>query len=279
MEFRAVVGFPAPAAHGALTDVVEMIPVVALAFLLATHTTSLDVCLSPGCLADGAESTLKKLQALAPPSVCIKAGVCCSLCGNGPVVTSETEQNIVKHRKVKDQKVLDLLFSGNDLMPDALIQGFDLATEGNEAYEKGNHERALELFEEAIDVAFNVAMDLQKERDGVEPMGETTRTKFPVGLGWLIDARRNEASARLKLGDLDGAVLAASASCNLSRNTSPDSFDVLAKVYEAKGDTRGELEALKSLFALPGEETKLPVAVLNRRRALKFRVEKLKREV
>jgi len=104
-------------------------------------------------------------------------------------------------------------------------------------------------------------------------------TRKPDGLEWLIRARRNEAIARLDLGDIDGAMLAAQASCNLSRNTSAESFQILAEIYQRRDDKVGELQALKTMFSLPVDEDKLPFAAQNQRRELGFRLAKLEREV
>ena len=46
----------------------------------------LRMCTSPGCRDDGAESTIDRLLALAPPGVDVVGGGCVSLCGSGPVV-------------------------------------------------------------------------------------------------------------------------------------------------------------------------------------------------
>ena len=60
----------------------------------STPKLSFSVCLSPGCVADGAQATLDKLQALAPPTVVtVEAGTCESLCGSGPIVSCQMRGN------------------------------------------------------------------------------------------------------------------------------------------------------------------------------------------
>ena len=95
----------------------------------------LEVCTSPGCVADGAMGTLKKLKALAPPSsqtdpgIVVKEGRCASACGSGPVVietsgpiarnedgidASTTADARVVHKWIKDEALLRLLEGGAD---------------------------------------------------------------------------------------------------------------------------------------------------------------------
>mmetsp|Transcript_23861 Transcript_23861/g.30049 ORF Transcript_23861/g.30049 Transcript_23861/m.30049 type:complete len:121 (-) Transcript_23861:205-567(-) len=67
----------------------------------------LEVCLSPGCIADGGEATLKKCMALAPPDkVTVRKGGCVSACGNGPVAR---ENDKIIHKRVTDVAIVPLL--------------------------------------------------------------------------------------------------------------------------------------------------------------------------
>jgi tetratricopeptide (TPR) repeat protein len=245
--------------------------------------TTYEVCLSPGCIADGASLTLEKLQALAPPNVIVKAGSCSSFCGNGPVlaVLSEDNLKVMKHRKVKGAKILELMQGDTDTEtgkttagpPEALIQGYELALQADEIFAKKDYPQAVKLYEKALAIAFRPAMDLQTARDQMQ------KGKQPTGLQWLIRARCNEATCKLELGDVDDALFAAQGACNLSRNTSADSFRVLAQVYQQKRDAAAELQALQTMFALPVlDESKLPFAQQNQRRELGFRLAKLQRE-
>lgn len=240
-------------------------------------TTIYEVCLSPGCIADGAKETLQKLQALAPPGNLVMPGVCCSLCGNGPVVMNPGVKTTTKHRRVKDKKILDLLLSEEDIViPDELIKGYDASMEAADAFQKQDFEKAVTLYEAAIESGFQAAMDLEtaREKAGEKNLADSG---IPVGLLWLVEARRNEALARMEVGDSDGAVLAAQAACNIARNRCSESLEVLAEVYQKKGDDNGELQALTNLFDLPVEKD-LPMQVANKRRELGFRKAKLERE-
>ena len=172
------------------------------------------------------------------------------------------------------------------------------------------HAKALEYYEAAVRVAFTSAVELQNERDRfrlywadddecADENGEaneegdysTANTRTPVELEWLIRARRNEARCKLELGDLEGAVLAAQASCNLSRNTSSDSFGVLAEVYKQKDDLVGELQALQKFLSLPvssvsagasgasmRSQQQAKFAMDNQRRIAGIRLQKLERD-
>ena len=149
--------------------------------------------------------------------------------------------------------------------------------EANEFFEKADFETASALYEAAIDSGFRDAMDLQaaREKSGCDNVAQSG---IPVGLLWLVEARRNEAAAKLELGDLDGAVLAAQASCNIARNRCPDSLEILGQIYAKEGNAKGELQALTNLFDLPVEKD-LPMQVANKRRELGFRKAKLEREL
>mmetsp|Transcript_14009 Transcript_14009/g.31779 ORF Transcript_14009/g.31779 Transcript_14009/m.31779 type:complete len:139 (+) Transcript_14009:585-1001(+) len=97
----------------------------------------------------------------------------------------------------------------------------------------------------------------------------------PVALEWLVRVRRNEALAKMELNDLDGAMLAAHAACNISKNASPESIIVLARICQRKEDVDGELQALKNLFELPVDENKLSVQEKNDRRLAGIRMQRL----
>ena len=257
------------------------------AFSQQHEPVSYEVCTSPGCLADGARETINKMQALAPPGVIVKPGDCCSLCGNGPIVMKTGGKYVSKNKNVKSDsnKLLDLLTTTDGEgsnppleIPEKVIQGYDLSVQARGAYDKGLYREADELYERAIDTAFRPAMEVQAIREKSKS-DNLSRMGIPVGLLWLVNARQNQASARLALGDVDGAVLAAQASCNLARNRCPKALEVLAEVYQKKGDLRSELQAIKNMFDLPVDETKLPRQVANRRRELGFRRTKLQNEL
>jgi hypothetical protein len=254
---------------------------------ISKQLTTYEVCLSPGCVADGAQETLEKLQALAPPNVIVKAGSCSSFCGSGPVVLGSGETTS-KHRKVSGKKVLELLFpDAGDMRPSVeLVGGYELVLQADQVFSKKDYATAVQLYEQALALAFRPAMVLQTARDQMQrdyiDESSTTAiavTKQPIGLQWLIRARCNEASAKLELGDVDGALFAAQGACNLSRNTNAASFQVLSHVYQRKKDTAGELQALQTMFALPvSDESKLSFSEQNRRREFGFRLQKLERE-
>jgi tetratricopeptide (TPR) repeat protein len=251
---------------------------------------TLQVCLSPGCVADGAARTMHLLQALAPAHFVIEEGGCNSLCGYGPVVISPEASN--KYKKVVEEKALEILYSHNNdpNVPAGpskeLVRGYELVQHADLLFDRKDYEQAIVLYEQAIGIAFRSAMDLQTARDHFAQSSNSNgksandgkmqrKSKYPVGLEWLIRARRNEAVAKLERGDVDGAVLAAQASCNLSRNSSAESFRVLALVYQRKEDMVGELQSLQTMLGLPIDESKLSFQEKNARRLCGFRLQKL----
>ena len=122
----------------------------------ADPTTTLEVCLSPGCLADGAQDTLQKLQALIPQdgNVEVKRGVCCSLCGNGPVVLNGNQ----KIRKVSSSdKILKILEEMDDgvvpsLQSEKILESFDLIQEARAAAKSRDFGKATDLFQQVLDI-------------------------------------------------------------------------------------------------------------------------------
>lgn len=267
-----------------------------------------EVCISPACLADGAERTLEMFRAIAPPHVFVQTASCSSFCGKGPVVDQKTVQSgtvgqrtkSIRHRRVSGGKILDLLES-EGLAPE-VIQGYEFVLQADEAFlVTKDYHRAVSLYEKAVSTAFGVAVEMQAERDRVAgeadkllktESGNTRKTRLtqaPLGLEWLVRARRNEALAYLELDDVQAAILAAQASCNLSRNTSTESFKVLAQAYQRKGDGQAELETLRAMFAVPlsvdengndiSDESSLPSQQQNERRTLRFRMTKLEKDL
>lgn len=228
-----------------------------------------EICLSPGCVADGAGETLSRMRALAPPDVLVKPGVCCSLCGNGPVVLEGSKQI----RKVSGSKIIDLLFGddGMDSEQQAVFDAFNIVLEADSALQQKEYKKATELYRVALDLGSGPTVALEGRRSP-----DTSETARP-GLQWVINARQQEATAKLNIGDFDGAVSSAESACELSQNSSLDALDALQAAYEAKGEKEGELRSLQSYFALP-EPEKLTTMQSNKRRQLGFRLAKLERE-
>jgi hypothetical protein len=228
-----------------------------------------EICLSPGCVADGADETLSRMHALAPPDVIIKPGACCSLCGNGPIVLEGSK----KIRKVSGKKIIDMLFGdeGMDSQQQAVFDAFNLVSEANVALKRKDYEKARDLYKNGMNLGLEPALVLEERRSS-----EDSDTSAP-GLRWLINARQQEATARLNIGDVDGAISSAQSACELSQNSSIDAFEALQEAYAAKGDAERELNILHSLFALP-EREKMTTIQSNKRRQLGFRMAKLERE-
>eukprot|EP00566_Odontella_aurita_P016467 CAMPEP_0113525522 /NCGR_PEP_ID=MMETSP0015_2-20120614/211_1 /TAXON_ID=2838 /ORGANISM="Odontella" /LENGTH=254 /DNA_ID=CAMNT_0000423703 /DNA_START=278 /DNA_END=1042 /DNA_ORIENTATION=- /assembly_acc=CAM_ASM_000160 len=240
--------------------------------MLACSRRTFEVCLSPGCVA-GAQAALDRMQALAPPGCIVEPGVCASACGAGPVVLEpgDKSQRIV-HKRVKGDALLELLVGedGEGIVPDGLARGYDLVQEAQAALSVRKFNDAVVLFEKGI----GMAVELAKDQSSVASDGSS---KLYVGLEWLVRSYCGEARARLGSFDKDGALRATNAAVELSCRSDPLCFELLAEVYAAKKDTNNELEALRSMFALP-EDPDTPRDILNRRRTWGFRLARLERE-
>eukprot|EP00980_Cylindrotheca_fusiformis_P016525 scaffold4949_cov134-Cylindrotheca_fusiformis.AAC.4 len=233
-------------------------------------TLTFEVCMSPGCVADGAEDTLSMMLALAPPDVGIKPGVCCSLCGNGPIILEGNR----KIRKVSQSKVVTLLFGDDGMNSEeqAVFDALNMVKEANDAMKRKNFKAASELYEAAIDLGLEPALALEDERNP-----ENEEPTSAQGIKWVINARQQEALSKLKIGDIDGAVSSAESAQTLSQNLSPGALEVLQEACAAKGDKEGEIRSLRAFFALP-EPEKMTTMESNKRRQLGFRLDKLERE-
>lgn len=254
------------------------------------------VCQSPACTADGASATLEKMQAWAPANVIVEASSCVSLCGSGPIVIasscssttsnsgSDSSGSEIKEKRIQEEeRILQLLYPTGDF-PFDLIRGYELVQQGDQAFEKEECAQALAMYEQAVQVAFRSAVELENERDTLLKATTTTdtsrsSTRIPKGLEWLIRARRNEATCQLKLGDVDGAMLAAQASCNLSRNTSAESFVILAEIYREELSLQGESQALEKAISLWSDDTVLSFPQKNQKRIASIRLQKVQREI
>jgi tetratricopeptide (TPR) repeat protein len=232
-------------------------------FLLASSSQRqvLQVCLSPGCLADGARETLEKLQALCPSAnVAIEEGVCVSLCGKGPVVIQNPDTKKMLHKRVEGEVVLKLLQEElGTQVPNALLEGYDLVLKANQAASKKSHQEAVELYQKAIDTSITLA----KENG--------------TSLSWIVRALRSLATSQLALFQKQAALDAINKALEIDYQNM-DSLEIKSHICQAMNDVEGEYGALKAYFDLPVENlTSLPREVQNRRRTLGFRLQKLER--
>lgn len=234
-----------------------------VSLLLATSsndsstTKVLRVCTSPACKDDGAVSTLHRLVALAPPCTNVVKGGCTSLCGSGPIV--EICDNIddvqsVKRKRVNHEAVIQLLDEfmekDSDFTPflrDRLLQGYDLYTEANIAFESKQYELAMELYEEAIQNGRKPAIALQEAREKYTTEDNKESTEgYPDSIDWVVTTFRNSCKCKLELGDIDGARRDAFAATVFSKNNDAASHVCLADVCKESGDTIGEYQAVKA---------------------------------
>lgn len=251
--------------------------------LFSNPIITYQVCVSPACVADGSETTLEKLKALAPANVNIVEGGCSSVCGNGPIVIrpEDNQQKKRSFRKVSGLKILDLLSitdedgdnkSSQTVVEGDLIKGYDLALEAEDQLTAKNYQVAADKYAQAIALGLKPAVELQAQREELQ----ATTENAAASIQWLIRARCNEARAKLALGE-DG-LESAQAACDLC-SSSAECFQVLAQVYQKNNDAEGELQALQNMFAIDVDESKLPFADKNNRRELSFRLAKLEREL
>mmetsp|Transcript_4142 Transcript_4142/g.4269 ORF Transcript_4142/g.4269 Transcript_4142/m.4269 type:complete len:387 (+) Transcript_4142:1488-2648(+) len=252
-----------------------------------TTTTTLEVCTSPGCVADGADEAIIKLQALTSMSssssldysfrdnniVVVKSGVCCSLCGNGPIVIDTNSGKI--HRKVlsSDKKILEVVLSLNDeneneinvnINKALLLDGINLCFNGDKALKSKDYAGAIEKYSNGIDIGMeNPAIislineqqqqnNNQEESNGgnddeesnddnttkmKEQRKERQRLTNNSGLNWLINAHSNQARSRLQSRDIDGAIATAELGYKLSMETSIESSMILQEAYQQRSST------------------------------------------
>jgi len=231
--------------------------------------------MSPGCIADGAESTLERMVALNPTNrLQIVKGGCVSLCSKGPVVR---ENGKVRHKYIKNSdKLLETLLG--ESLPSELVDGYDLIQQAKQAItKKKDYVNAAQLYKEGIAKALDTAKGIAEERVSLDENGPLTQT--PFNLLWLVKAHLSLAEALFETQDKDGASTAAITACELSNKSDPLCFETLSKIRQAMNDNEGELKALQSMFDIPIEEDKLQWDVANRRRELEFRLMRLNKIV
>jgi tetratricopeptide (TPR) repeat protein len=287
----------------------------------ASAIMNLEVCMSPGCIADGANEALLKLQALSSTSksstltgtgtgtgtdaaIVVQPGVCCSLCGNGPVVFDKSNNKKYRNVLSSNTKILDIILSssflddddnGNDNGNDyrnnmnKILDGINICFDGDEALKAKDYIGAIEKYSMAIDIGMNnpiiINSLIKKQQD------DTTTTKT-AALNWLINAHCNKAKSLLVIKDIDGAIISAEKASELSLQTSIESFIILQDAYQKRNSNKGEnndtvreLHVLQSLFDLlelhdssqPVSKKKKskPIMDVNKRRTLGFRLTKL----
>lgn len=270
----------------------------------------LEVCTSPGCVADGARSTLAKLRALAPPpqsdsGVAVKEGRCASACGSGPVVietgggiernddgtdASTTADARVVHKWIQDEALIKLLegdsgdVDGSDgdgeigfQISKDIVKGFELYEQANDMVKLTRRHTAEtgELYQQAIDIAADaVLLTMTMVPD------DNADFMLPPNVEWVVDCYRQLATSKLAAFDRDGALEAAQKACDITRSKDIASLEVMAEVCKARLDNEGELGALRRIFELDeknksGEEVRRDVAL--RRREQGFRLASLEK--
>jgi hypothetical protein len=254
-----------------------------------TPKLSFSVCLSPGCVADGAQATLDKLQALAPPNVVtVEPGTCESLCGSGPIVSCQMRGKKILHRRIVGDSLLNLLQAAtsssssssrisNAIDDSALLllwNGYNLVEQAQECFRNKQYEQAISLYTEGIQMALEPAQALVESPNN----NEHQNGGMPRQFAWLVQAYCEESEAKLQVNDKEGALESARAACHLSKNTNAQSLTVLATACQAINDAHGELQALKAYFDLKEDDRNMPRNEANRRRSLGFRLQKLERE-
>ena len=253
------------------------------------------MCLSPGCVADGAEGVLLKLQALAPScaatttieentNIVVARGVCCKLCAYGPAARDRMTGR--KHRKLADsnQKIVALLSldAGITMDPnqEAVLEAIDLCLKGDADLQRKKYKGAIQHYAKGIQRGMNAAITLNSSNDNDNDTS---------ALQWVVQALCNEATAKLHTKDTDGTIISAQTAYMLSQKRSSKSLEALQEAYQTRGDDTNERMVLKALFALyeqqeqdeaasniPKARRKRPDPMeANKRRNLGFRLSKL----
>lgn len=251
-------------------------------------TTILEVCLSPGCLADGAQATLQKLQALSNgKNIKVQKGVCCSLCGNGPVVLNRNQ----KIRKVSsNDKILKLLPDDDNENGrfQNILKSFELIEQAQTSVKSRNFAQGAELFQQGVDL-------------GISQFANGSFSLAQVS--YLVDALQGQTLALLQVpgsGSKASAVDSAQRSVDLIRHSGDpieeneeamlsyySSLECLQEALEScnKGVPKidsnilsKELLVLRELMQL-AEPSGLSSTQKNKRRSLGFRLQKLEKEV
>lgn len=253
----------------------------------STTWNILQVCCSPGCLADGALATLAKLQALAPPHVTVEPGNCHSVCGQGPVVlnvaSSHTTRRVLANPKSDNNnnndnnnnsdKLIEVLLqlsssqddNGNnvinqgDFIPENLIQGYDLVQQGHDALERKQYSEAIQCYEKGITMASDSARKRQAQRDEVIQQRDGYQTPLSfTSLSltlWLVMARCGQARACLALKDTSGALTSALSAWEWSHQTHIPALELLMEIYQLSKQTNDELHSIDMLLTLTSATT------------------------
>mmetsp|Transcript_21708 Transcript_21708/g.62267 ORF Transcript_21708/g.62267 Transcript_21708/m.62267 type:complete len:313 (-) Transcript_21708:184-1122(-) len=249
----------------------------------------LEVCTSPGCVADGALGTLAKLRALAPPppppsssddasvddsmsnggaTIIVKEGRCASACGSGPVVmetngpidrnedgsdASTTADVRVVHKWIRDEALVKLLEGGGggDDGGDGASISEDLIR-GYDLYEQANDQVKLKRRHTAETAGlYQEAIDSAAEivLSSMIALSDAEFT-LPPNVEWVVDCYRQLATSKLAVFDRDGALEAAQRACEITRKNDVASLEVMAEVCKVRGDGEEELEALRRIFRL-----------------------------
>eukprot|EP00978_Attheya_sp_CCMP212_P002206 scaffold4515_cov42-Attheya_sp.AAC.1 len=240
-----------------------------------TTSSSWHVCLSPGCVGDGAHATLAKLKALAPPGTQICPGPCESQCGKGPIVTATTvvmnhegttvaavranaNQKKVIYSRMTGDALLDLLLLANnsnknsgivpppydDEMNPCLLEGYELVEQANEYFRiQQDYKRAIPLYEAGIEMALTPAKEMVQLDEGVlgGPNEDVEKEMWPVGrLEWLVRAYSDCAKAHLA---------EAAAAANVVEDQKTMSMDRARVLAEAACDLshRADMDSLEQL--------------------------------
>mmetsp|Transcript_25265 Transcript_25265/g.31131 ORF Transcript_25265/g.31131 Transcript_25265/m.31131 type:complete len:306 (+) Transcript_25265:81-998(+) len=269
-----------------------------------TCPITLEICLSPGCLADGSEQTLHKFKAIAPPNqILVKKGGCVSACGNGPIVR-ENEKIIHKRIGMKNVVTLmdKLLLSKEEgggintsiadsddddkklvsLLSLDLIGGYDNFIEAETELNRKNYEDAITLYEKGIELGFESAISHSEQandngkNNNISTIITTTKGTHP-SMEWIVKSYCGLAKAKLAIKDKDGTIQAAEEACKASKYSDPVCFELVAQICQEFNEPNKELKALQTLFQLPVDGD-LSREVANRRRTQGFRLAKLERE-
>ena len=229
-----------------------------LLILTTSPNTFLEVCLSPGCMADGAPLVLERLSALTPLSIEVKPGTCQSLCGKGPIVIQNGIERKTIYKRIKRDSLLKMLKDDLGIsVPLDLINSLDLIEQAQEAANAKMYDKAIELYHEGMEKSKSISSNEYDKN-------------------WMCKAHLGLAKVLLIIGDAESAADEVREAMTINEDDN-DALELLVSICNQKRDSIGEFTALSKLLAQSQDNQSRDIAI--RRRTQGFRLQKLQQEL
>lgn len=176
------------------------------------------ICTNRSCRKLGSKQVIRYFEELVESSqVTVSESGCLGQCGNGPNLVLLPSERIFRHVQTPAQvaSLIKRQVAGGESAEKA-FEVLQLRTAGNQAYERGDITRAIEIYATALDVG------------------------FPEGRHLL---HGNRSAARLTSGDLEGALEDAESATRIAPDWAKGYLRA-ADALEAMGKTEDALSAL-----------------------------------